>query len=75
MIEWSYVAEYLEEHKGEIDPYEAKYWLERHRHMIDWKQFKDWSIEVRGKEGYEWLDEVFRMWQEDREERREWKED
>lgn len=63
MIEWSFAADYLENEKGDIDPHEAKEWLEDHKHIIDWEQFEEWAKQVQGTEGYEWLDEVFQMWE------------
>ena len=63
MIEWEYVAAYLENQRGETNPLEAKEWLEDHKHIIDWTEFDLWVEQVKDKEGYEWLLEVFEMWE------------
>jgi len=55
MIEWDYVTEYLENQKGDTNPWEAKEWLEDHKHIIDWAEFDLWVESVKDKEGYEWL--------------------
>ena len=46
LIEWSYAAEYVEENKWDMDPVEARKWLEDHAEIIDWDQFTEWAEKV-----------------------------
>ena len=63
MIRWSYAVEYYEENKLKIDAEETRKWLEDHKHMINWEDFEEWAEEVRGRKGYEWLDEILEFWE------------
>ena len=62
LIEWSYVAQWIEENLADMEIDTAREWLEDHAEIIQWSQFYKWAEEVEGKPGYEWLDGVFEAW-------------
>ena len=60
MLEWSYAAEYIEEHQDE-----ALDLLEAVSHLIDWDQFDYWVKQIEGRPEYEQLAEELKAWDEE----------
>ena len=42
-----------------------KDWFDENGDRIDWDHFDDWVDDVEDEPGYDWLQGVFRMWEQD----------
>lgn len=42
----------------DIDARAARKFLNKYARQIDWKEFEDWSEDVVGEEGYDWVRDV-----------------